>query len=115
MTPDSVAVILRKHGYKLTPAPDAELGEQSDRRPVHNTPLHITDQIGPMAGIAWLWVSVFCLVKTRWKYFWAAVLVTSILDYYIWTQFAPWWWVLAGASIADKSNSSDLIFKVAKA
>jgi hypothetical protein len=101
------------HGFVLTPAPDTELGDASDRRPVHNTPLQVMDQIGPLAGIAWLWVSVYCLIKTRWKYIWAAVLVTSILDYYIWTQFALWWWVFAGLSTVAVDEHKDLIFRKA--
>jgi hypothetical protein len=93
------------HGFTLTPNPD-----NGDREPVHNTPLLITDQVGPLAGLAWLWVSVYCLVRTRWKYIWAAVLVTSLLDYYIWTQFAPWWWVFIGLSTTDTTHR-DLIFR----
>jgi len=92
------------HGYVLTPNPDA-----GDRRPVHNAPLLVVDQVGLLAGVAWLWVTVFSLVKTRWKYMWTAVLATSVFDYYIWTQFAPYWWLFIGLSTTD--TQSDLVFR----
>lgn len=69
-----------------------------DEEPVHNVPLVIVDQIGPVAGLAWLFIVIFCLVKTKWKYAWSAVLILSVFDHFIWTQFAPYWWVLAGVS-----------------
>lgn len=94
------------HGYVVTPAP----AEAGDRRPVHCTPLLVVDQVGPLAGLAWLWVTVFCLVKTRWKYIWVAVLAMSVFDYYIWTQFAPYWWLLIGLSTATVA-SNDYIFR----
>lgn len=93
------------HGYNLTPM--AALGV---RRAVHNVPLVVVDQIGPLAGLAWLWVSLWCLVKTKWKYIWAAVLIMSVFDHYIWTQFAPWWWALVGVSTTTKIDN-DYIFK----
>jgi len=76
----------------------------------HNVPLIIVHQIGLVAGIAWLWVTLFCLVKTRWKYAFVGVLALSVFDHFIWTQVAPWWWVLVGVSSAS-SLHSDLIFK----
>jgi len=93
------------HGYVLTPAPNS-----GDRRPVHNMPLLAVDQVGVLAGVAWLWVTIYCFVKTRWKYFWMAVMAASVFDYYIWTQFMPYWWVFAGVSLID-TNHNDLIFR----
>ena len=43
---------------------------------VHNVPLVIVQQLGYpgiLAGLAWLWVSIWCLVKTRWKYVWVLI------------------------------------------
>jgi len=77
---------------------------------VHNVPLIITDQVGPLAAVAWLWVTIFCLVKTRWKYAFAGVLALSLFDHFVWTQVAPWWWCLIGVSTTSDINS-DLIFK----
>ena len=89
------------HGYSLGTA---------SSRIVHNIPLIIMHQIGPLAATAWLFVTVFCLVKTKWKYAWIAIMAASVFDHYLWTQFAPLWWVLAGVSTASTVNN-DLIFK----
>lgn len=77
---------------------------------VHNVPLIITDQIGPVAGLAWLFIAVACLVRTKWKYAWAVVLTMGVFDHYIWTQMAPYWWVLAGVS-SGSVIKSDYIFR----
>lgn len=81
-----------------------------DEAPVHNVPLVIVDQVGPAAGFAWLFVTIYCLVRTRWKYAWSVILILSVFDHYVWTQFAPYWWALAGVSTAF-SLQSDLIFR----
>lgn len=77
---------------------------------VHNVPLLIIYQIGPVAAVAWLWIMGYGLWKTRWKYAFTAILALSVFDHYIWTQLAPYWWVLVGvASTSDIKN--DYIFK----
>ena len=91
------------HGYTMMTSPATHM--------VHFVPMTIVDQIGPLAAIAWLWVTIWCLVKTRWKYAWAAVLAMSVFDHYVWTQFAPWWWVLVGVSAASMDSGSDRIFR----
>ena len=85
---------------------------------VHNVPLIIIQQLGwpgMLAAIAWLWVVIWCLRKTRWKYAWLAVIALSIFDHYIWTQIAPAFWLLVGVSTAgtmlDKEGESDLVFR----
>ena len=93
------------NGYNLTGF--------SKQRNVHNVPLIIVQQLGwggILAGIAWLWVSVWCLVRTRWKYVWGLVLALSVFDHFIWTQLAPWWWAMIGVSTAG-SIKTDLMFK----
>ena len=80
---------------------------------VHNMPLIIMYQIGPFAALAWLFVSVYCLIKTGWKYAWVAILAMGVWDHYIWTQMAPWWWALVGVSTASGLRS-DYIFKEGK-
>ena len=93
------------NGYNLT-----GFGKQLN---VHNVPLIIVQQLGwggILAGIAWLWVSVWCLVRTRWKYVWGLVLALSVFDHFIWTQLAPWWWAIIGVSTAG-SIKTDLMFK----
>ncbi|KKM68897.1 hypothetical protein LCGC14_1456350, partial [marine sediment metagenome] len=34
-----------------------------------------------------------------------------VFDHYVWTQFAPWWWVLVGVSAASMDGGSDRIFR----
>lgn len=92
-------------GYNLT-----DFGRSPN---VHNVPLVIVQQLGYpgiLAGLAWLWVSLWCLVKTKWKYVWVLILVLSVFDHFIWTQLAPYWWVIIGASTAS-SIKTDLVFK----
>lgn len=77
---------------------------------VHNVPLVIVQQIGwpgILAGLAWLWLVVYCLVKTKWKYAWVLFLSLSVFDHFTWTQLAPWIWVVAGVS--TMSGESDRI------
>lgn len=77
---------------------------------VHNLPLIIWDQIGPISAFAWLFIVLSCIIKTKWKYAWLAILLLSVWDHFIWTQLSPYWWALAGVSSASALNS-DLIFK----
>jgi len=87
---------------------------------VHNVPLIIVQQLGwpgILAALAWLWVTIWCLRKTRWKYAWVAVIALSVFDHYIWTQLAPIFWLLVGVSVAgstlEKEGKSDLVFRMA--
>lgn len=92
-------------GYNLT--------KFSQQLNVHNVPLVIVQQLGWVgipAGIAWLWVSIWCLARTRWKYVWIMVLALSVFDHFIWTQLAPWWWAIIGVTTAG-SIKTDLMFK----
>jgi len=82
---------------------------------VHNVPLVIVQQLGwggILAGIAWLWVSVWCLRKTKWKYAWALVLALSVFDHYVWTQLAPIWWFLIGVSTTSGINADKIFTEV---
>jgi len=79
----------------------------------HNVPLIIMYQVGPVAALAWLWVTIAVCIKTKWKYAFAGVMALSVFDHYLWTQVHLWWWALVG--VASVSNiKSDLIFKEAK-
>ena len=80
---------------------------------VHNVPLIIIQQLGVpgiLASVAWLWISMWCLVKTKTKYAWVLILTLSIFDHFVWSQLAPLWWMLAGVSAAS-AVGSDLIFR----
>ena len=93
------------HGYYVT-----EFGGDVKRVP-HNVPLVIVEQVGPLAAVAWLWVTGFMVVKTRWKYLFIGILAMSILDHAFWTQASPWWWVAVGvASAHQPQGNTDRIF-----
>ncbi len=92
-------------GYNLTAFSKVEM--------VHNVPLVIVQQLGwpgILAGLAWLWVTVWCLVKTKWRYVWVLILALSVFDHYIWTQLAPLYWAVVGVSTAS-TIESDLMFR----
>ncbi len=89
------------YGYSL---------ELTQGRNIHNTPLNIMDQIGVLAAIAWLGLSVYCAIKTKWHYAWVAILAMGVWDHFLWTQFGPLWWCLIGVSTAS-TIKSDMVFK----
>lgn len=76
----------------------------------HNIVLIIIEQVGILAAIAWIFVSVYCIIKTKWKYAWIGILALGVFDHFLFTQVAPWWWLLVGVSTAS-AIKSDLIFK----
>ena len=93
------------HGFTLSVGTSV-IGEST----VHNIPLIIVHQIGPVAGLAWLFVAIWCLRKTKWKYAWVAVLAMCVFDHYLWTQWAPAFWCLVGVSTASTIDN-DYIFR----
>lgn len=76
----------------------------------HNVILIIIEQVGVMAAIAWMIAVCYCLIKTKWKYAFIAVLALGVFDHFIWSQVAPWIWVLAGVATASQIKS-DKVFK----
>jgi hypothetical protein len=77
----------------------------------HNVVLIIIEQVGILAALAWLFVVFYCLVKTKWKYAFIAVLSLSVFDHFIFTQFAPFLPCLIG--VASLNNlKSDFIYKM---
>ena len=79
-------------------------------RTVHNVPLIIIDQVGIIAALAWLWVIVYCLLRTKWTYALIGVAAMCVFDHYMWTQVCCWWWALIGVASAS-AVESDLVFK----
>ena len=78
------------HGYEPT---------DFSTRTVHNVPLCIFDQLGIIAALCWIWVTVYCLFKTTWKYVWLSVIFLAVWDHYIFTQAGCWWWAIVGLSL----------------
>jgi hypothetical protein len=93
-------------GYDLTKCEPGQI--------VHNVPLVIVQQLGwpgMLAALAWLWVSIWCLVKTRLKYVWALILSLCVFDHFVWTQLAPVWWMVVGVSSIPNVIETDLLFR----
>lgn len=89
------------HGFELT---------KFDFYTVHNVPLIVADQIGPLAALAWLFLMIAGLVKTKWKYAFVAILSLSLLDHMAWTLMAFLPWGLLGVATAP-GIQSDLVFR----
>lgn len=83
------------HGYTPT--------DFTTRTP-HNGFIIIFDQIGIIAALCWLWVVGYCFLKTSWKYAWVAFIALALADHFVWTQAAPWFWVLVGLSLTVTIN-----------
>jgi hypothetical protein len=93
-------------GYNLT--------DFSRSANVHNVPLVLIQQLGYpgiLAALAWLFVSIYCLVKTKWKYVWVLIFALSLFDHYVFTQLAPYFWLIVGVSTVPDSIKSDLVFR----
>lgn len=75
------------HGYSPT---DFHIGM------VHFVPLAVMDQLGPLAALAWVFVTFYVLIKYTWKYALIAILALSIWDHYLFTQMIPFYFVILG-------------------
>ena len=69
----------------------------------HNVPIIIVDQIG-IGALAWCVIAGYCLIKTRMKYAWVALLSLCVFDHYIWTQAAPYFPALVGVSTINSDK-----------
>ncbi len=108
-------IVIREMLSNLKPLGEGYNLTDFSRSPnVHNVPLVLVQQLGwpgILAGLAWLWVSIWCLVKTRWKYLFVLIFALSLFDHFIWTQLGAVWWLIAGVSTAPDNIKSDLLFK----
>jgi len=77
------------HGYAIYNAQDYH-------KKVHNVPLVIVDQIGLIPALAWLGVTLYCLVRSKHKYLWIGIIVLGLFNHTTWTVFAPYWWLAVG-------------------
>ena len=80
----------------------------------HNVPLLIVQQLGYpgiLAALCWLWVTMWCLWKTKYKYVFVLILSLSVWDHYLFTQIGIWWYAAVGVATAKNNIESDLIFR----
>jgi hypothetical protein len=82
-----------------------------DANTVHNVPLIVFDQLGIFAGISWIVITGYCLIKTNWKYAWIAIITMCLFDHFIWTGLAPYFFVAVGITTAN-TKKDDYIFRV---
>ena len=75
----------------------------------HNIAVLVTDQLGPVAAVAWLAVIIGGIRKTKWKYGFLVLLLFGVFQPYVWTKMAPWLWAMAGASTT--SQASGYVFR----
>ncbi|GAH35940.1 unnamed protein product, partial [marine sediment metagenome] len=66
-------------------------------------------ELGPIAAIAWCVAMLVGLVKTRYKYAFAAIIAFSLFDHLMWTWLAPLPFVIAGVATVD--NEGDFLFR----
>lgn len=72
----------------------------------HNIVLLVTDQLGPVAAVAWLAMIVAGIKKTKWKYGFLALLLFGVFQPFVWTEMAPYMWAMAGTATASKVGTS---------
>jgi hypothetical protein len=89
-------------GYRFMPSP----GDGT----IHNVPLVIFQQVGPTAAAAWVFVTIYSFIKSRWKYAFVALFALCLFDHFMWAHVGAWWWILIGMS-SFSTIDSDLIFK----
>lgn len=95
------------HGY----APQRTDAPKIDIRSIHNTPLRIFYELGPLAMGAWLFIMFFGILKTRWKYVFGVILALGMFDHMMWTWLAPLTFIILGVSTMDDNGERYLFRK----
>jgi hypothetical protein len=90
-------------GYVLNPVDNTD-------SPIYNVPLVILQQVGGLAALAWVFLTIYCLIKTKWRYAFIALIGLGLFDNYVWCQLGVWWFIIVGISTVSNIKS-DLIFK----
>jgi len=85
--------------------PDYALGGGS----IHNAPLKVTHDLGLWAGLAWLGMTFWLSVRSRYRYAFAIIFALSLIDNYFWTYLFPWYFCLLGIAAVDRARD-DRIF-----
>jgi len=105
--------VIKQAMINIKPLGDGYVVTAFRQKIVHNVPLIIVQQLGYpgiLAGIAWLFVSIYCLIRTKYKYAWALMLGLSVFDHFTWTQIGYLWWAIVGMS-TNQVIIDDRIFK----
>jgi len=81
---------------------------------VHDVPLRVLYELGPIGLLCWLWLMVYGLWRTSWKYLFVAVAALALFDHLMWTQLGCLFWFACGLA-SQKTSDRDLIFARAEA
>jgi len=71
---------------------------------IHNVPLKVAYQWGILAGLSIVVIVVFGFMRTRYKYIWALMAGSMLVDHYLWTHLLPWFWLLAGVASLEGTD-----------
>jgi len=77
---------------------------------VHNVPLRILYEVGPLASAAWCFAIIYLTVKTKRKYIPIAILALGLFDHFLWTQLCVYTFIAIGIA-ARNDGVSDLVFR----
>ena len=77
---------------------------------VHNVPLRILREVGPIAAIAYCFLMVYCLIKTKRKYIIVALIALGLFDHFLYTQLCVYTFVAIGIAMR-LDQEDDLIFR----
>lgn len=75
----------------------------------HNIVLLVTDQLGPVAAMAWVVAMIGGIKSTKLKYGFIALILFGTFQPFVWTEMAPYMWTMAGMATMAKGTS--FIFK----
>ncbi len=76
----------------------------------HNTELRVLYDLGPLGLALWLWLVLYGLIKTSWKYLFVGILAMSVFDHFVWTQLSPYFFVAVGVC-TTMNEQRDLMFR----
>jgi hypothetical protein len=77
---------------------------------VYNVPLVIVQQVGILAALAWVFLIIYSLIKSKWKYAFIVVIALGLFDSYMWAQLGIFVVVLLGVASLNEIKT-DLIFR----
>jgi len=58
-----------------------------------------------VAAAAWIGAMVMGVKNTKWKYGFLALILFGVFQPFVWTEFAPYMWCMAGAATASVRSS----------
>jgi len=78
----------------------------------HFIGLLVTDQLGPVAAVAWFVVMIAGIRRTKWKYGFLSLILFGVFQPFVWTLFAPYMWAMAGSASSSKVDTSYIFRQV---